>query len=239
MPGQHRRARHTTHHTDRPFRPAHSRRRPRWRLPLGLAVGLAGALAVGVSYVNAHPTRPSVGADRLRTGEVARWDGSAQPSDPVDSNPAPSVELGTRFTASTPGTVTAILFHQHPENTGAHTGTPWNGPGTVPKPFPLAPTAAPPEHTPPTTSPPTVPPTRAPTATRAPAPAGCRPDGADTGWQHTGVTSSPQPCHDGDNDGGILQILTPGTPIDGGDGRCGVNIVIPLPGHHRCGAGGR
>jgi hypothetical protein len=170
-----------------------------------------------------------VGADRLRSGEVAVWDGSTRPGDPAQSNPTPSVELGTRFTASTPGTITAILFYKHPENTGAHTGTPRNGAGTVPKPIPPAPTAASPEHTTTTTAPPTVP----PTAIGAPAPAGCGPDAANTGWQHTGVTSSPQPCDNGD----ILQVVTPGTGIDGRDVRCGVYIIIPLPDHHRCSAG--
>lgn len=228
MPGQHRRARHATHHPDRLFRPARSRRPPPWQLPLGLA----GALFVTVSYVNAHPTRPSVVATGpLRSGEVAGWDGSTRPGDPAQNNPAPLVELGTRLSASTPGTITASLFYKHPENTGTHTGTPSTGVGTVPKPILPAPTATSPEPTPTTTARPTVP----PTATGAPAPTGCRPDDADTGWQHTGATSNPQPC----DDGGILQILTPGTPIDGGDGRCGVNIVIPLPGHHRCSAGGR
>ncbi len=54
---------------------------------------------------------------------------STTPSVAPDADPG-SIELGTRFRASSNGRITAIRFYKDPQNTGTHVGTLWSGTGT-------------------------------------------------------------------------------------------------------------
>jgi hypothetical protein len=57
------------------------------------------------------------------------YDDDAQPAVLEDSDRS-SVTLGTRFSATVDGFVTAIRFYKGPNNTGVHTGTLWSAGGT-------------------------------------------------------------------------------------------------------------
>jgi hypothetical protein len=85
-------------------------------------------LAIGVGYASARPSRPGVGAPLLRSGEVALWNAAVTPRLPAESD-TKAVELGTRFSTTVAGTVTAILFYKHVQNVGTHTGSLWDDSG--------------------------------------------------------------------------------------------------------------
>ncbi len=52
------------------------------------------------------------------------------PTSGVDADPN-SVELGTRFRSSSAGTITALRFFKHPQNTGVHVGSLWTAGGSL------------------------------------------------------------------------------------------------------------
>jgi hypothetical protein len=85
-------------------------------------------LVFGVAYASARPSRPVASTSALRSGEVALWNATAAPQQPVDPD-TPSVELGTRFSTSAAGTVTGLLFYKHSANTGPHVGSLWSADG--------------------------------------------------------------------------------------------------------------
>ena len=58
------------------------------------------------------------------------WSASQSPVSAPDSDPA-SVELGTRFRASSNGVISAIRFYKNSANTGTHTGSLWSSAGTL------------------------------------------------------------------------------------------------------------
>lgn len=98
------------------------------------------ALAAGTTYTARHTgARTAEGA----TVPTSTWTfttaaadggcpctllGSAVPAVPSASESAP-VELGTAFTPSRSGVVTAVRFYKGPGNTGTHTGSIWNSAG--------------------------------------------------------------------------------------------------------------
>jgi len=98
------------------------------RIKLSLLVAVVAALAAGVSYAGARPSRPVLSGSLLRSGEVALWNAEVTPRLPADSD-TKAVELGTRFSAKVPGTVTAILFFKHVLNSGPHSGSLWDDSG--------------------------------------------------------------------------------------------------------------
>ena len=52
------------------------------------------------------------------------------PTGGVDADPS-SVELGTRFRTNAAGSVTALRFYKHSQNTGTHVGSLWSSTGTL------------------------------------------------------------------------------------------------------------
>ncbi|MBV8091939.1 MAG: DUF4082 domain-containing protein, partial [Acetobacteraceae bacterium] len=56
--------------------------------------------------------------------------GNNAPTNVTDPDPN-AVELGVKFTASEPGTITGIRFYKGPENTGTHIGDLWNSTGQL------------------------------------------------------------------------------------------------------------
>lgn len=54
---------------------------------------------------------------------------TATPSAPVDTD-AQSVELGMRFSVTTPGTITGVRYYGTAANTGTHTGSLWSSSGS-------------------------------------------------------------------------------------------------------------
>lgn len=113
--------------TTRPATAGHRRRHGR-RLKVSTLVAVGAVLAVGVGYANARPSRPVLTAPPLQGGEVALWHAEVTPRLPAADDAKP-VELGTRFSTRTAGTVTAILFYKHAGNTGLHVGSLWDGSG--------------------------------------------------------------------------------------------------------------
>jgi hypothetical protein len=61
---------------------------------------------------------------------VTLWQDSEVPTYPSWNDPSP-VQVGTRFTASAAGSVTAIRFYKGAANTGVHTVNLWSGTGTL------------------------------------------------------------------------------------------------------------
>jgi hypothetical protein len=61
---------------------------------------------------------------------VTLWQDSEVPTYPSWNDPS-SVQVGTRFTASVAGSVTAIRFYKGAANTGVHTVNLWSGTGTL------------------------------------------------------------------------------------------------------------
>jgi hypothetical protein len=62
-------------------------------------------------------------------GTVSLWDSSATPA--AFSNEPDALELGTRFTSSVGGTVTALQFYKAPGSPGPHVGHLWKADGTL------------------------------------------------------------------------------------------------------------
>ncbi len=58
------------------------------------------------------------------------WTGSAAPAI-VDSGDSQAVELGTKFTADTNGTITGLRFYKSAGNTGTHTASLWTASGQL------------------------------------------------------------------------------------------------------------
>lgn len=58
------------------------------------------------------------------------WPASAVPGTISDSDAVP-VELGVKFRASEPGSITGIRFYKGPNNTGTHVGKLWSSAGTL------------------------------------------------------------------------------------------------------------
>ena len=100
----------------------------RRRLAITMTVAVAGVSALGITYVGARPSRPVAAPSLLQSGELSLWGSTTSPRDGADPD-TQSVELGTRFSTSTPGTVTAIMFYKHVQNGGTHTGALWSGTG--------------------------------------------------------------------------------------------------------------
>ena len=86
------------------------------------AVTLAGAAVTGGtwSFTTAVAT----------ASPVSLWSSTDVPAN-ASWNDTASVQVGTRFTASGPGTVTAIKFYKGAANTGAHTVKLWGPGGTL------------------------------------------------------------------------------------------------------------
>src|SRR5580765_5865655 len=86
-------------------------------LLLALVATVAAALGLGGSLLSsAAPSTYSL------------WAGTVVPQTPADPEQA-AVELGTRFTTSQAGQVTAIRFYKSATNTGTHTGSLWDASG--------------------------------------------------------------------------------------------------------------
>jgi len=98
-------------------------------MKISTLLAVVAVLVFGAAYASARPSRPMATASLLRSGEVAIWNASTTPRQPADADTR-SVEVGTRFSTATAGTVTAILFYKHAVNTGVHVGSLW-GPGGV------------------------------------------------------------------------------------------------------------
>jgi hypothetical protein len=64
--------------------------------------------------------------------EVANslWGNSDAPT-VISANDASAVELGVKFTANTPGTITGIRFYKGPQNSGTHIGDLWSTSGNL------------------------------------------------------------------------------------------------------------
>jgi hypothetical protein len=88
-------------------------------------VALVAALALGTTSaaVWASTTAQAATTDTI-------WGTSAPAQAAVDSDTG-SVELGTRFTATTTGQATAVRFYKTPENRGTHTGSLWTSTGAL------------------------------------------------------------------------------------------------------------
>ena len=98
----------------------------------------AAALAAGTSYSAAV----SLGGTALTGGSwtfttaapaptaVTIWPDSTVPTYPSWNDPA-TVQVGTRFTSSVAGSVTAIRFYKGAANTGVHTVNLWDSAGTL------------------------------------------------------------------------------------------------------------
>jgi hypothetical protein len=131
MSGPRHRARHTTDRnpppgptrTGRPGRTLHR------RLAITMTAALTGVLALGITYVGARPNHLAA-TTILRSDELSLWGSTATPRSAADPDTR-SVELGTRFSTDTPGTVNAVMFYKHPQNGGPHTGALWSGTGTL------------------------------------------------------------------------------------------------------------
>ena len=107
---------------------AHRARRAR-RLKISTLLAVVAVLVFGAAYASARPSRPvAANGPLLRSGEVALWNAAATPRQPADPDRR-SVELGTRFSTSTAGTVTALLFYKHAANSGRHVGSLWAASG--------------------------------------------------------------------------------------------------------------
>src|SRR6266511_2755687 len=129
MSGPRSRARHRSAPTPpRPNRTVRTGLSLHHRLAITMAVALAAVLALGITYVSAHPNRLASAQSLLQNGELSLWGTTTTPRNGADPDTR-SVELGTRFSTSTPGTVTAITFFKHRENGGPHTGALWSGAG--------------------------------------------------------------------------------------------------------------
>lgn len=98
------------------------------RLKISTLIAVVFTLVFGVAYASARPSRPVASTSPLRSGEVAIWSATETPRQPADAE-ARSVELGTRFSTSAAGTVTALLFYKHRANTGQHIGSLWAADG--------------------------------------------------------------------------------------------------------------
>jgi hypothetical protein len=101
----------------------------RRRMLVSVVVATVGTVALGVTYVSAHPNRRAAApAALLKSGEMALWGPAAAPgmAGDVDSR---AVELGTRFSTSTPGSVTGILFYRYADSGAPDTGTLWDAAG--------------------------------------------------------------------------------------------------------------
>ena len=77
-----------------------------------------GASLAGGQWTFATATAP--------VGSVSLWADSEVPANPTWNDPS-SVQVGTRFTTSVAGTVTAIRFYKGLANTGVHTVNLWGG----------------------------------------------------------------------------------------------------------------
>ncbi|WP_317164797.1 DUF4082 domain-containing protein [Hymenobacter ginkgonis] len=62
-------------------------------------------------------------------GEVSIWGNTGTPANP-DGNDNQPIEVGTKFRASTSGTITGIRFYKGGSNTGTHVGSLWSSTGT-------------------------------------------------------------------------------------------------------------
>ena len=82
-----------------------------------------------VSATNASGTSPVSSASAAVTPEDTIFD-LAMPS-VADGGDTSSVELGVKFTASAPGTVTGIRFYKAASNGGTHVGSLWTADGTL------------------------------------------------------------------------------------------------------------
>lgn len=85
------------------------------------AVAFSSLLVIGVI---------TVGSGTARAAAPQTLFGSAVPAHPSDSDSA-KVELGTQFTTTTAGSITAISFYKGSSNTGTHTGKIYGSSGTV------------------------------------------------------------------------------------------------------------
>ncbi len=102
-----------------------SSRRSRRPLRSLAVVAISAALALVVTGA-AHWRSASAAAVPV----VTIW-GSDPPTSAVVDPDTNSVELGTRFTATTAGEATAIRFYKTPENAGPHTGSLWTSSGAL------------------------------------------------------------------------------------------------------------
>ena len=97
----------------------------------------AGAVTIRVRASDDSGNYDAAGTARAVTvggGSVACpcsiWDAAQSPASAPDFDPA-SVELGTRFRASSNGLITAIRFYKHSANTGTHVGSLWSSSGAL------------------------------------------------------------------------------------------------------------
>src|SRR5262249_20748340 len=100
------------------------------RVSILAVLALAVAAAGGIAFTRTHPARSVVSTALLQAGEVSFWNGTATPRLSARQDDK-SIELGTRFDATAPGVVTAILFYQPPPDTGPHTGALWDSTGRL------------------------------------------------------------------------------------------------------------
>ncbi|GAA1222298.1 hypothetical protein GCM10009655_22370 [Rhodoglobus aureus] len=90
------------------------------------AIFIAGAVSLSAGAV-AHPTDPT---DRATaTSSTSIW-GNSKPTGASLDTDKKAVELGTKFTPTTNGRVTAIRFYKVTGQTGVHTGSIWAADGT-------------------------------------------------------------------------------------------------------------
>ena len=86
---------------------------------------VAAAFALSLSLLLAPGYQDAASAAPAAT---TLWSDSVVPNIPADTDTKP-VELGTQFTSSESGVVSAIRFYKSPENTGQHTGKIWDSNG--------------------------------------------------------------------------------------------------------------
>lgn len=92
------------------------------RARAGTPLGIAGlALLLGLA---------SVTAPALAQCPCSLWPGAATPANPSHSD-TNAVELGVRFSTSTPGRVTGLRFYKGLANTGTHVANLWRADGTL------------------------------------------------------------------------------------------------------------
>src|SRR5690348_10301083 len=83
------------------------------------SVAVVGALGVAFATSGASAA----------TGEESLFAETNTPATITDPDTS-RVELGVKFSATVPGSVTGVKFYKGPQNTGTHTGELWNSSGT-------------------------------------------------------------------------------------------------------------
>ena len=91
-------------------------------------VGVAFAAAVTLTAASAAIWTATAANAAATPGTI--WGTSTPANAAVDSDTS-SVELGTRFTATSAGQVTGVRFYKTSENRGTHTGSLWSSTGTL------------------------------------------------------------------------------------------------------------